>query len=119
MMGNMDDLMGSMTDMFSIEEDENGDKRITIKGGNNLNFLFNNDESNSSKSNKTQKFKFYDDPNSEKIIIIDGKESSFEAFFYAQTFPKKDEIVKNSPKKDEKPLGFNNHLKKRPRIIID
>jgi len=78
MMGNMDDMMGSMTDMFSIEEDENGDKRITIKGGNNLNFLFNNDESNSSKANKTQKFKFYDDPNSEKIIIIDGKESSFE-----------------------------------------
>jgi hypothetical protein len=79
----MDDMMKGMHDMFTIEEDENGDKRIIIKGNKSggMNFFFNDDEDDSStfsSGNKTQKFKFYDDPNTEKIIIIDGKESTFE-----------------------------------------
>lgn len=75
---NMDEMMDDMHDMFKIEEDENGDKRIIIKGGKSgsLNFLFDDEDERS--SGKTQKFKFIDDPNTEKIIIIDGKESTFD-----------------------------------------
>ena len=79
---NMDDMMKGMHDMFSIEEDENGDKRIIIKRGKSggINFFFNGEDNASANINngKTQKFKFFDDPNTEKIIIIDGKESTFE-----------------------------------------
>jgi len=81
---NMDDMMEDMQDMFKIEEDENGDKRIIIKKGNGkgMNFFFEDDDSMTWHSDdgghKTQKFKFYDDPNTEKLIIIDGKESTFD-----------------------------------------
>ncbi|RZW38350.1 MAG: hypothetical protein EX263_14110 [Flavobacteriaceae bacterium] len=81
---NMDNMMEDMQDMLKIEEDENGDKRIIIKKGKGkgMNFFFNDDDSMSWHSDdsghKTQKFKFYDDPNTEKLIIIDGKESTFE-----------------------------------------
>lgn len=76
----MDDMMEDMEDMFSIEEDENGDRRIIIKGrgANGMNFFFDKDEHDSKNHNSTQKFRFYDDPKTEKIIIIDGQEASFE-----------------------------------------
>lgn len=79
---NIDDMMKDMHDMITIDEDENGNKRITIKGDKSggMNFFFGNEDDSATFSNHgaTQKFKFYDDPNTEKIIIIDGKESTFE-----------------------------------------
>jgi len=42
-------------------------------GSQNFSWFFDNDPANGS-----QKFKFYDDPNTNKLIIIDGKESDFE-----------------------------------------
>ena len=43
-------------------------------GNQNFSWFFNDDHSPSSE----QKFKFYDDPNTNKLIIIDGKESDFD-----------------------------------------
>ena len=90
---NMDDMMKGMHDMFSIEEDENGDKRIIIKGGESggMDFFFNDEDDASANiyNGKTQKFKFFDDPNTEKIIIIDGKESTFEKL---NTLAKEDQL---------------------------
>lgn len=77
----MDDMMEGMGDMITIEEDENGDKHIIIKGGSSkgMNFFFDkDDDKNHISHGQGQKFKFFDDPNTEKIIIIDGKESNFE-----------------------------------------
>ncbi|HKK12334.1 MAG TPA: hypothetical protein VJ945_05855 [Flavobacteriaceae bacterium] len=43
-------------------------------GNQNFSWFFDNDNA----PNAQQKFKFYDDPNTDKLIIIDGKESDFE-----------------------------------------
>ena len=42
-------------------------------GGQNFSSFFGDDN----ESNSSQKFRFYDDPNTNKLIIIDGKESNF------------------------------------------
>ena len=85
----MDELKDKMNNMFIIEEDEDGGKkRIIIKGGNGNHFFFNDDEDHdllewhSDKDEqgnikKHQKFRFVDNPDTEKLIVIDGKESDF------------------------------------------
>ncbi|GAA4277606.1 hypothetical protein [Aquimarina mytili] len=50
---------------FSFDEDENG------------NFFFNGQPMHSFGNPNTQRFRFIDNPNIEKLIIIDGKESDF------------------------------------------
>ncbi len=57
-----DQIMNS----FSFEEDEDG------------NFFFNGQQAPSFHHQKGQKFSFIDNPDIEKLIIIDGKESDFE-----------------------------------------
>ncbi len=81
---NMDELKDHMSNMFIIEDDEDGKKRIIIKGGNGNHLFFDNDEdhilewhSEKGKHEKHQKFRFVDNPDTEKLIVIDGKESDF------------------------------------------
>jgi len=52
---------------FTFEEDENGD------------FFFNGQQIPSFQHQKGQRFSFVDNPNIEKLIIIDGKESDFDS----------------------------------------
>lgn len=83
----MDELKDKMNNMFIIEEDEEGRKRIIIKGGNGNQFFFDDDEDSDlnwhsdkdehSGHKKYQKFRFVDNPDTEKLIVIDGKESDF------------------------------------------
>ena len=85
---NMDEFKDHMSDMFVIEEDEDGSKkRIIIKGGNGIHFLFDDDEDKilewhsdkdeHAEHKKHQKFRFVDNPDTEKLIVIDGKDSDF------------------------------------------
>ena len=93
----MDELKDKMNNMFIIEDDEDGKKRIIIKGHKGGNhFFFDDDEDHilewhSDKDEhdnikKHQKFRFVDNPDMEKLIIIDGKESDFKTL---------DELAKN------------------------
>ena len=81
-------MKDKMNNMFIIEEDEDGGKkRIIIKGGNGNHFFFDDDEDHilewhSDKDEhgnikKHQKFRFVDNPDTEKLIVIDGKVSDF------------------------------------------
>lgn len=85
---NMDELKDHMNDLFIIEEDEDGGKKhIIIKGGNGNHFFFDDDKDHvlewhsdkdeHSKHKKHQKFRFVDNPDTEKLIVIDGKDSDF------------------------------------------
>ncbi len=62
---------------FSFDEDENG------------NFFFNGQPMRSFGSVNNQKFRFIDNPNIEKLIIIDGKESDFKTL---DTLAKSDQL---------------------------
>lgn len=83
----MDELKDKMNNMFIIEEGDEGEKRIIIKGHNGNHFFFDDDEDHllewhSEKDEhgnikKQQKFRFVDNPDVEKLIVIDGKESDF------------------------------------------
>jgi len=80
-----DDIKDQIKDAFVFEEDKDG-KRVVIKL-NNFEFDFdnnnNNDENEEHETRKwvnkyhTQKFHFVDDPDIEKLIMIDGKKASF------------------------------------------
>ena len=92
----MDELKDKMNNMFIIDEDEDGKKRIIIKGHKGNHFFFDDDEdhilewhSDKDEHNnikKHQKFRFVDNPETEKLIVIDGKESDFKTL---------DELAKN------------------------
>jgi hypothetical protein len=92
----MDELKDKMNNMFIIEDDEDGKKRIIIKGHNGNHFFYDDDEDHilewhsdkdeKGKFKKHQKFRFVDNPDTEKLIVIDGKESDFETL---------DELAKN------------------------
>ncbi len=74
----MDELREKMEDMFIFEEDEDGgQKRFIFKGGNGNNFFFDEDGDKSPGMKKHQKFRFVDNPETEKLIVIDGKDSDF------------------------------------------
>ncbi len=81
----MDELKDHMYNMFIIEEGEDGGKkRIIIKGGNENHFFFDDDEdhtlewhSKDGEHKKHQKYRFVDNPDTEKLIVIDGKDSDF------------------------------------------
>ena len=80
----IDEFMDQIQNSFKIDEDDNGNKRIIIKKGNGNNFFFDDEESNT----KThQKFRFVDNPDTERLIIIDGKESDFKTL---------DDLAKNN-----------------------
>ena len=68
----MDELKDKMNNMFIIDED-GGKKRIIIRG-------------NKGNHKKDQKFRFVDNPDTEKLIVIDGKDSDFKTL---------DELAKN------------------------
>jgi len=73
----INELKERMNNMFIFEDDEDGKrKRFIFKGGDGNHFLFDDDEH--SEHNKHQKFRFVDNPDTEKLIVIDGKESDFE-----------------------------------------
>ncbi len=92
----MDELKDKMNNMFIIEEDEDGKKRIIIKGHKGNHFFFDDDEDHElewhsdkdehSKHKKHQKFRFVDNPDTDKLIVIDGKDSDFKTL---------DELAKN------------------------
>ncbi|MBP2830851.1 hypothetical protein J8281_01520 [Aquimarina sp. U1-2] len=66
--GHMDiqKLKDQIMNSFSFEEDEDG------------NFIFNGQPLTPFQNNKMQKFNFVDNPDIEKLIIIDGEEANFE-----------------------------------------
>ncbi len=68
----MDELKERMNKMF-IFGDEDGN--FTFRGGDGNHFFFGDDDGNGMK--KHQKFRFVDNPDTEKLIVIDGKESDF------------------------------------------
>ena len=70
----IDELMEQMQNQFKIDEDEDGNKRIIIQKGNGNNFFFPNDDD----APHHQKFRFVDNPDTEKLIVIDGKISDFD-----------------------------------------
>jgi hypothetical protein len=79
-----DEIKNQIKDAFVFEEDSDG-KRVVIKL-NNFDFDFdnNNEEEDSDKENHewttkqhSQKFHFVDDPEIEKLIMIDGKKADF------------------------------------------
>ena len=81
----MDELKDKMNNMFIIEEDGDGEKRIIIKGHKGNHFFFDDEDhtllewhSDKDHGGKHQKFRFVDNPETDKLIIIDGKESDFE-----------------------------------------
>ena len=93
----MDELKDHMNDMFIIEEDEDGGKkRITIKGKKGNHLFFDDDEDHElewhsdkdehGNHKKHQKFRFVDNPDTDKLIVIDGKDSNFKTL---------DELAKN------------------------
>ena len=69
----MEELKERMNKMF-IFGDEDGN--FTFRGGNGNHFFFGDDDDNGMK--KHQKFRFVDNPDTEKLIVIDGKASDFE-----------------------------------------
>jgi len=78
-----DDIKDQIKDAFVFEEDADG-KRVVIKL-NNFDFDF-DDDNNENEEHKTrkwvnkhhtQKFHFVDDPEIEKLIMIDGKKANF------------------------------------------
>lgn len=69
----MDELKERMNKMFIFKDD---DGNFTMRGGNGNYFFFDDDEHSGHK--KHQKFRFVDNPETEKLIVIDGKESDFE-----------------------------------------
>ncbi|NNL16744.1 MAG: hypothetical protein HKO81_08905 [Flavobacteriaceae bacterium] len=82
----MDELKEKMNNMFIIEDEEDGKKRIIIKGHNGNHFFFDDedhilewhsDKDEDGNIKKHQKFRFVDNPDTEKLIVIDGKESDF------------------------------------------
>jgi len=83
----MDELKDKMNNMVIIEEDEDGKKRIIIKGHNGNHLFFGDDEDHDfewhsekdehSNIKKHQKFRFVDNPDTEKLIVIDGEVSDF------------------------------------------
>jgi len=76
-----DDIKEQIKDAFVFEEDKDG-KRVIIKL-NNFDFDFNFDDEKEEKNDKSttkqhsQKFHFVDDPEIEKLIMIDGKKVDF------------------------------------------
>ena len=68
----MDELKERMNKMF-IFGDEDGN--FTFRGRDGNHFFFGDDDGNGMK--KHQKFRFVDNPDTEKLIVIDGKESDF------------------------------------------
>ena len=83
----MDELREKMEDMFIFEDNEDGSKRKFIfKGGNGNHFFFDEDGDEHSGIKKHQKFRFVDNPDTEKLIVIDGKDSDFKTL---------DELAKN------------------------
>ena len=73
---NFDDIKDQIEDAFVFEEDKDG-KRVVIKL-NNFDFDFDDDEEHEWISKQhSQKFRFIDDPEIEKLIMIDGKKASF------------------------------------------
>jgi len=74
---NFDDIKEHIKDAFVFEEDSDG-KRMVLKL-NNFDFDFNNDEDEkwTAKQQDAQKFHFVDDPEIEKLIMIDGKKADF------------------------------------------
>ncbi|MFD0964111.1 hypothetical protein [Pseudofulvibacter geojedonensis] len=77
-----DEIKKKMKDAFVFEEDENG-KRMILKL-NDFDFDFDFDQDNGDvdenvwiEKKTTQKFRFIDDPEIEKYIVIDGKKADF------------------------------------------
>lgn len=73
-----DEIKDQIKDAFVFEEDKDG-KRVVIKL-NNFNFDFdedNEEEQEWSTKQHSQKFHFVDDPEIEKLIMIDGKKADF------------------------------------------
>lgn len=78
-----DDIKEQVKDAFVFENDKDG-KRMVIKL-NNFDFDFDDDENDHNRNekkvwvskNSTQKYHFVDDPNIEKLIMIDGKKANF------------------------------------------
>lgn len=72
-----DEIKDQIKDAFVFEEDKDG-KRVVIKL-NNFNFDFDEDNEEQEWSTKqhSQKFHFVDDPEIEKLIMIDGKKADF------------------------------------------
>jgi len=63
----MDELKDKMNNMFIFKDDD----------GDGYHFFFDDDNEHSGMK-KHQKFRFVDNPDTEKLIVIDGKESNFE-----------------------------------------
>ena len=90
----MDELKDHMNNLFIIEEDEDGGKkRIIIRGNKGNHLFFDDDEdhvlewhSDKDEHSKHQKFRFVDNPDTDKLIVIDGKDSDFKTL---------DELAKN------------------------
>ena len=92
----MDELKDKMNNIFIIEEDDDGEKRIIIKGHKGNHFFIDDDEDHElkwhsdndehGKHKKHQKFRFVDNPDTDKLIVIDGKDSDFKTL---------DELAKN------------------------
>jgi len=72
----MDEIKDKMNNMFIFEEGEDGEKRFIIKGHKGNHFFFDDDDEHS-EHKKHQKFRFVDNPDTEKLIVIDGKDSDF------------------------------------------
>lgn len=76
-----DDIKDQIKDAFVFEEDSDG-KRMIIKL-NNFEFDFEDNDNEEQETHKrvnkhtAQKFHFVDDPNIEKLIMIDGKKADF------------------------------------------
>lgn len=84
----IDELVEQMQNSFKVDEDENGNKRIIIQKGAGNHFFF----SDESDGKPHQKFRFVDNPNTEKLIVIDGKESDFKTLDGLATDDKLDNV---------------------------
>ncbi len=80
--GNFDvqKLKDQIMKSFTFEEDEDG------------NFIFNGQQFSPFQNNKRKKFSFIDNPDIEKLIIIDGKETDFETLDNLAKTDKLDEV---------------------------
>ena len=78
----MDELKDHMNKMFIFRGE---DGSFTMKGDNGNYFFFDNERGDDEK--EYQKFRFVDNPETEKLIVIDGEESDFETL---------DELAKNN-----------------------
>lgn len=77
-----DKMKDQIKDSFVFEEDENGKKMILKFNDFDFDFDFDSDEHDGDHNiwihkNKGPKYKFIDNPDIEKLIIIDGKEAKF------------------------------------------